>query len=247
VILALGTKEVLYRTRDLGAVTAAIQAAVVVLSGSVALLGDTLHNVADALTAAPLLIAFRLARRPATKRYTYGYGRAEDLGGLFVIAMIALSSVLAAWEAIDRLIHPRDALQFTRLSDVSDPAAFRYCDEIGPGSYDKHQALEGAAGFAGRTESTSVIEPKADLMTISSGPAADHGVTRETSCLTCQPGPTLTSSATRPKTCCAPLSAATLARSRGSARPLTGSSCPRRNWLWPASTGSLAGPSSGSK
>ena len=89
------------------AVTAAIQAVVVVLSGSVALLGDTLHNVADALTAVPLLIAFRLARRPPTKRYTYGYGRAEDLGGLFVIAMIALSSVLAAYEAIDRLIHPR--------------------------------------------------------------------------------------------------------------------------------------------
>jgi cation diffusion facilitator family transporter len=54
-----------------------------------------------------LLIAFRLARRPATSRYTYGYGRAEDLGGLFVIAMITLSSALAAYEAIDRLIHPR--------------------------------------------------------------------------------------------------------------------------------------------
>jgi cation diffusion facilitator family transporter len=87
--------------------TAAIQAVVVVLSGSVALLGDTLHNVADALTAVPLLIAFGLAGRPATKRYTYGYGRAEDLGGLFVIAMIALSAVLAGYEAVDRLIHPR--------------------------------------------------------------------------------------------------------------------------------------------
>jgi cation diffusion facilitator family transporter len=73
----------------------------------VALLGDTLHNVADALTAVPLLIAFRLARRPPTKRYTYGYGRAEDLGGLFVIAMITLSAILAAYEAIERLIHPR--------------------------------------------------------------------------------------------------------------------------------------------
>lgn len=90
------------------AVTAAIQAGVVVLSGSVALLGDTMHNVADALTAVPLLIAFRLARRPATKQFTYGYGRAEDLGGLFVIAMITLSSVLACYEAIERLIHPRD-------------------------------------------------------------------------------------------------------------------------------------------
>ncbi len=90
------------------AATAIIQAVVVVLSGSVALLGDTLHNVADALTAIPLLIAFRLALRPATKRYTYGYGRAEDLAGIFVIAMIALSSALAAYEAIDRLLHPRD-------------------------------------------------------------------------------------------------------------------------------------------
>jgi Co/Zn/Cd efflux system component len=59
----------------------------------VVLLGDTLHNVTDALPAVPLLIAFRLARRPANARYTYGYGRAEDLAGLFVIAMITLSSV----------------------------------------------------------------------------------------------------------------------------------------------------------
>jgi cation diffusion facilitator family transporter len=87
--------------------TAAIQAIVVAFSGSVALLGDTLHNVADALTAVPLLIAFRLARRPATARYTYGYGRAEDVAGLFVIAMIALSCVLTGYEAIDRLFHPR--------------------------------------------------------------------------------------------------------------------------------------------
>lgn len=89
------------------ALTALIQGVVVALSGSVALLGDTLHNIADAMTAVPLLIAFALAARPATKRYTYGYGRAEDLAGLFVIAMIALSSIVAAWEAIDRLVHPR--------------------------------------------------------------------------------------------------------------------------------------------
>lgn len=87
--------------------TATLQAIVVVLSGSVALLGDTLHNIADALTAVPLLIAFTLARRPATTRFTYGYGRAEDLAGLAVLAMITLSSVLAAWAAIDRLLHPQ--------------------------------------------------------------------------------------------------------------------------------------------
>ena len=88
--------------------TAALQSLVVVLSSSVALLGDTLHNLADALTAVPLLIAFRLARRSPTRRYTYGYGRAEDLAGMFVIAMIALSSVAAGWAAIARLIHPHD-------------------------------------------------------------------------------------------------------------------------------------------
>lgn len=90
------------------ALTAGVQAVVVTLTGSVALLGDTLHNVADALTAVPLLVAFWLARRPANDRFTYGYGRAEDLAGLFVVAMIALSSILAGWEAIDRLFHPRE-------------------------------------------------------------------------------------------------------------------------------------------
>ena len=88
------------------AVTAIIQLVVVLLSGSVALLGDTLHNFADALTAVPLLVAFTLARRAPTKHLTYGYGRAEDLGGLFVITMITLSSALAAYESIRRLIHP---------------------------------------------------------------------------------------------------------------------------------------------
>lgn len=86
--------------------TAIIQLVVVLLSGSVALLGDTLHNFADALTAVPLLAAFALARRAPNTRFTYGYGRAEDLAGLFVVAMITLSSALAGYEAIRRLINP---------------------------------------------------------------------------------------------------------------------------------------------
>src|SRR4051812_21309371 len=102
-----GRRALLISLVGLG-VTALVQGAVVVLSGSVALLGDTFHNVADALTAVPLLIAFALGRRPASKRYTYGYGRAEDLAGLFVIAMIALSAVLAAYEAVRRLLDPQD-------------------------------------------------------------------------------------------------------------------------------------------
>jgi cation diffusion facilitator family transporter len=89
------------------AATAAFQVVIVAVSGSVALLGDTIHNFADALTAVPLGIAFLLGRRRPTKRYTYGYGRSEDLAGIFVVAMIALSSAVAAWEAVQRLLHPQ--------------------------------------------------------------------------------------------------------------------------------------------
>ncbi len=89
------------------AVTATLQAIVVSATGSVALLGDSLHNFADALTAVPLLVAFSLARRAASRRFTYGYGRAEDLAGLFVIAMIALSGLLAGWESARRLVDPQ--------------------------------------------------------------------------------------------------------------------------------------------
>ena len=87
--------------------TAALQVVVVIITGSVALAADTIHNFSDALTAIPLFLAFRLSRRPANRRYTYGYRRAEDLAGVFVIAMITLSSLIAAYEAINRLVHPR--------------------------------------------------------------------------------------------------------------------------------------------
>ena len=87
--------------------TALVQAAIVAVSGSVALLGDTLHNAADALTAVPLGIAFLAGRRPPNRRYTYGYGRAEDLAGVVIVLIIAASSALAAYEAVTRLAHPR--------------------------------------------------------------------------------------------------------------------------------------------
>lgn len=87
-------------------VTAAAQLAIVALSGSVALLADTVHNFSDALTAVPLWIAFSISRRTATRRYTYGFGRVEDLAGLFVLAVIAVSAVVAAVEAIRRLVNP---------------------------------------------------------------------------------------------------------------------------------------------
>ena len=86
--------------------TSIAQAVVVVLTGSVALLADTIHNFSDALTAVPLWIAFVLGRRAASRRYTYGYGRAEDMAGVFIVAMIALSSIVAGYESVLRLIHP---------------------------------------------------------------------------------------------------------------------------------------------
>ncbi|CAN1721064.1 Cobalt-zinc-cadmium resistance protein [Hyphomicrobium sp. 1Nfss2.1] len=89
------------------AVTAALQVLVVLASGSVALLADTIHNVADATTAIPLWIAFVLARRKPTSTFTYGYGRVEDLAGISIVLIILLSALLAGYEAIDRIFHPQ--------------------------------------------------------------------------------------------------------------------------------------------
>ncbi len=87
--------------------TALAQAAVVAMSGSVALLSDTLHNAMDALSVVPLAVASVAGRHPPTRRYTYGYGRAEDLAGVVIVALIAASAALAAWAAVSRLAHPR--------------------------------------------------------------------------------------------------------------------------------------------
>ena len=87
-------------------VTAAAQLVIVAVSGSVSLFADTVHNFSDALTAIPLWIAFAMSRRAATRRYTYGFGRVEDLAGLFVLAMIAISALIAAVESVRRLVDP---------------------------------------------------------------------------------------------------------------------------------------------
>ena len=87
-------------------VTAIAQLIVVLFTGSVALLADTIHNFSDALTAVPLWIAFLLGRRAASRRYTYGYGRAEDLAGIFIVFMIALSAAVAGYESVRRLLNP---------------------------------------------------------------------------------------------------------------------------------------------
>ncbi len=89
------------------AITATIQLVVVFISGSVALLADTIHNIGDAATAIPLWIAFRLARRKPTATFPYGLGRVEDMAGVIIVGIILLSAIVAGYQAIDRLLHPQ--------------------------------------------------------------------------------------------------------------------------------------------
>jgi cation diffusion facilitator family transporter len=87
--------------------TALFQVIIVFLSGSVALLADTIHNVGDAATAIPLWIAFRLARRKPSNRFTYGYGRVEDLAGVAIVLTLLFSAAVAGYESMDRFFHPQ--------------------------------------------------------------------------------------------------------------------------------------------
>ncbi len=87
-------------------ITSLLQVGIVSLSGSVALLADTVHNIGDTLNSIPLLVAFYLARRAATRRYTYGFGRAEDVAGVFIVLSIAVSAAVVFWESIQKLLNP---------------------------------------------------------------------------------------------------------------------------------------------
>jgi cation diffusion facilitator family transporter len=89
------------------AVTAAFQVVISLISGSVALLADTIHNIGDAATAIPLWFAFTLARKKPSQRFTYGYGRVEDLAGVAVVLTILFSAITAGYQSIDRLFHPQ--------------------------------------------------------------------------------------------------------------------------------------------
>ncbi len=96
-------------------VTAVIQLAVVFLSHSVALLADAIHNFGDAATAFPLAIAFLFARWAATRRFTYGFGRVEDLAGLAVVLTIFASAMVALYQSIHRLLHPQSVTHLTAI------------------------------------------------------------------------------------------------------------------------------------
>ncbi len=103
---ALGIRTVWLALLVLG-ITTALQIIIYVASSSVALLADTVHNLGDALNSTPLLVAFYLARRAATRRYTYGFGRAEDVAGILIVGSIAFSAGYILWESIQKLIDPQ--------------------------------------------------------------------------------------------------------------------------------------------
>jgi cation diffusion facilitator family transporter len=88
--------------------TAVLQGAIVFVTSSVALLADTIHNFGDAATAVPLWIAFLMAQRKPSKRFSYGYGRVEDLAGIVIVFIMFASGLMAAYESISRLFQPQE-------------------------------------------------------------------------------------------------------------------------------------------
>lgn len=84
--------------------TAAFQLGIVAISGSAGLFADAQHNVGDVAGTAALWVGFMLSRRPSSDRFTYGWRRAEDLAGLFIVLAIVVSAVLAGWDSVTALL-----------------------------------------------------------------------------------------------------------------------------------------------
>ncbi len=113
-----GARAVLWSFAALLA-TAVCEGVVVLFTGSIGLLADTIHNAGDAATAVPLWVAFRLARRKPNDRFTYGYGRVEDLAGVIVVGVILASAVAAGIEAIQRFVSPPPVLHLWAVAAAS--------------------------------------------------------------------------------------------------------------------------------
>ena len=88
-------------------ITVLVQTGAVYLSGSVALLADVFHNVGDAITAIPLSLAFWMSRWQPSQRFTYGYGRVEDLAGILIVGIVLTSAIATGYESVERFLHPQ--------------------------------------------------------------------------------------------------------------------------------------------
>lgn len=141
-------------------VGACLQFLVALLSGSVSLLSDTIHNFGDAFTAVPLGIAFLFGRKKANARFSYGYGRVEDIAGIIVIVFMFVSALSALYLSIERIFHPQTVSHLWAVAGASligfaineGAAIFR----IRVGKQIKSQALI-ADGLHARTDGWSSL------------------------------------------------------------------------------------------
>lgn len=144
-------------------VTAAAQGLVAVFSGSVALMADTIHNVGDALTALPLWFAFVLAQRRPTERFTYGYGRVEDMAGVLIVGAILASAGLVAYEAATRLIEPQPVRYLPAvaigavLGAAANEAVARFRIKVGREIHSEALVADGAHARADALTSLAVL------------------------------------------------------------------------------------------
>ena len=108
---ALETNELGIRALKISLVglglTALFQVVIVLISGSTALLADTIHNFGDAATSLPLWLAFALQRRGRNRTFTYGYGRTEDVAGVMIVALIFVSACVAGYASLRKIIDPQ--------------------------------------------------------------------------------------------------------------------------------------------
>lgn len=178
----LALRAVVLSALGLGA-TALAQFAIVAISGSVALLSDALHNIGDVLGTLTLIVAFTVARRPPSDRYPFGWRRAEDIGGLIIVALIAASAVLAGWESVDALVSGGHAITNTPwafgaavIGILGNEGVARYKIRVGrqidspaliaDGQHARTDSLASAgaaAGIAGAWLGAPLLDPVAGL------------------------------------------------------------------------------------
>src|SRR5438309_1626464 len=117
--------------------TSAFELFITVLSGSVALLADGLHNLGDVFTTVGVYFGFRASRKAPTRRYPYGYGRAEDLAGILIVAAIWGSAVLAAIQSYEKLRSGRGTTHLTLgmvaavVGIIGNQLVARYKERVG--------------------------------------------------------------------------------------------------------------------